>query len=79
MKSSFIHLSCFLSGLGLICILVALWVGSASSRLMASSNEANAKDKQIAVASVSDEGYCTKDLKQILKKGVDVLRPGQGQ
>ena len=68
MKSSTIHLSCFLGGMGLLSILIALWAGSASSRLMASTQDENNRDKQIAIASVSDEGYCTKDLKQILKR-----------
>lgn len=68
MKSSTIHLSCFLGGLALVSILIALWVGSASARLTTSVKEAHEKNKHIAIASVSDEGYCTKDLKQILKR-----------
>jgi outer membrane protein OmpA-like peptidoglycan-associated protein len=68
MKPSTIHLSSFLCSLGLVSVLTALWVGSASSRLMASTKEGHDKNKHIAVASVADEGYCTKDLKQILKR-----------
>jgi hypothetical protein len=45
-------------------ILVITWAGSAQKRLKAAGSEA----KEVAIASVSDEGYCTPKLKAIIRR-----------
>lgn len=56
-------------GLGTVALLtgmVGLWVGGASSRLEAAA--AAEKEPSAAVASVSDEGYCSGQLRPILRR-----------
>ena len=47
--------------------LASAWVTSAGSRLEAAAAEA-ADEPQVAVASVADEGYCSADLKKVLRR-----------
>ena len=61
------HVGTGAGALLLACILTGVWTGGASSRLE-QAQAAPPKDKQVAVASAADEGYCTKDLKQILRR-----------
>lgn len=58
------HLITVAVALAVVCGLVATWVASASSRLASS----QAADGGVAVASASDEGYCTGELKVILRR-----------
>jgi outer membrane protein OmpA-like peptidoglycan-associated protein len=48
----------------LLCLLVGVWVGGAAARLTQTQSE----KEGTAVASASDEGYCTGELKVILRR-----------
>lgn len=48
------------------CLLTGLWVRGASARLHA--EEVGAEAPAVAVASLSEEGYCSTDLKKILRR-----------
>jgi outer membrane protein OmpA-like peptidoglycan-associated protein len=58
------NLSLLAIALGLVCLLTALWVGSASARLA----RTVAEKEGVAVASAAEEGYCTGPLKIILRR-----------
>ncbi len=58
------HFGIFVGGLALTCLLVVNWVSNATHRLDAESAGADSQP----MASASDEGYCTADLKQILRR-----------
>ena len=62
------HFGILIGGLVLTCILVSFWVSSAAHRLEADSASAEGDQAAQPVASASDESYCTKDLKQILRR-----------
>ena len=66
MKPITVQVLCAVAGLALACLLVAVWVGSAAARVEALSSAPPAK--AAAVAAAADEGYCTPELKQILKR-----------
>ena len=67
MSSSKTHLALFLGTLAFVSALVALWVGSAATRLNRAVAEQTG-ESAVAVASAADEGYCTGDLKRILRR-----------
>ena len=49
-------------------ILVAIWASSAGRRYVKSQKEENDPSKQAAIASVSDDSYCTPALKAIMSR-----------
>jgi outer membrane protein OmpA-like peptidoglycan-associated protein len=67
MRPTRVHLTLFLVGLAVLAALVAVWVRSAAGRLAEVQAEA-AKGPGSAIASATDEGYCTGALKQILRR-----------
>lgn len=67
MRPDRIHLPLFLVMLALLSLLVGVWVRSAATRLERSQAE-QGKTPTAAVASATDEGYCTGALKQILRR-----------
>lgn len=66
MNKSPIHLALYLGALGIVGLLTGIWVGSAASRFEHES--AIQAEPEVAVATASDEGYCTFELKQILRR-----------
>lgn len=66
MKPNKLHLALFLVVLVLLSGMVAVWVRGAASRL--ADLQSSAKGPGTAVASASDQGYCTGALKQILRR-----------
>ena len=66
MKPGKVHVALFLAALVLLSGLVAAWVLGAASRL--ADLQSAGKGPATAVASASDEGYCTGALKQILRR-----------
>jgi hypothetical protein len=61
------HFALFFLALALVSGLVAVWVHSAGNRLAALEAEKSGAPAT-AVASAADEGYCTGDLKRILRR-----------
>jgi len=66
MKPSMIRVICPLAGLALVCLLVAVWVNGAAARVETMREKPT--EKAVAVAAASDAGFCTPELKQILKR-----------
>ena len=66
MQHGKLHLALFLAVLVVLSGTVAWWVRAAASRL--AEQQAGAAGQATAVASASDEGYCTGPLKQILRR-----------
>lgn len=64
MKQGKLHFILGLVTLGLLSALVVVWVRSAAARL----DENSGKTSQVAVASATDEGYCSGPLKAILRR-----------
>jgi outer membrane protein OmpA-like peptidoglycan-associated protein len=62
-KAFKIHLGLGVAILVLLSLVVTTWVGSASRRLSSPGEE-----PQVALASAADEGYCSSDLKTILRR-----------
>lgn len=60
-------------GLAALCFLLPTlpplaWVSSAKDRLAEAEAAPKPEDQQVAVASASDEGYCSADLKKVLRR-----------
>ncbi|MBI5508924.1 MAG: hypothetical protein HY903_09240 [Deltaproteobacteria bacterium] len=66
MKPSTIQVVCTVAGLALAALLVGVWVHGAAARVEAT--RATPAEKTAAVAAAADEGYCTAELKKILKR-----------
>lgn len=49
-------------------ILAARWVGAAADRAEAAAAKPAAADDKVAVAAMADEGYCSADLKKVLRR-----------
>lgn len=64
MKEGKLHFILGSISLAALCLLVATWVGAASQRL----DEAGGEGGQVALASAADEGYCSGQLKLILRR-----------
>ena len=66
MKPNTAQVLCPLAGLVLACLLVGVWVHGAAARVEAM--RGTPAEKTAAIAAAADEGFCTTDLKQILKR-----------
>jgi outer membrane protein OmpA-like peptidoglycan-associated protein len=64
MSSNAKHLVLAGGALVVLCLLVGVWVGGATARL----KQAEAEKSGVAVASAADEGYCSGELKVILRR-----------
>jgi outer membrane protein OmpA-like peptidoglycan-associated protein len=67
MKTKALHLTLFLGFLAALAGVVALWVASAGARLAELQAEQSGAPST-AVAAAADEGYCTGELKKILRR-----------
>jgi hypothetical protein len=67
-KGSLGHLLFGVTALLAVALLTSSWTGSAARRLAEAGADPAAPGSAVAVATASDEGYCTKDLKQILRR-----------
>lgn len=67
MNATRTHIALFVGTLLLVSALVAAWVGAAAVRLNRIVAEETG-EAAVAVASASDEGYCTGDLKRVLRR-----------
>lgn len=65
MKREMGHLVLALIALVVITVVVAKWTGGAASRLAAGAGKG---EGDVAIAQASDEGYCSAELKQILRR-----------
>ena len=67
-KGSLGHLLFGMSALLAVTICVGSWTGSAGRRLVEATADPAGAGAAVAVATASDEGYCTPQLKQILRR-----------
>jgi outer membrane protein OmpA-like peptidoglycan-associated protein len=68
MKPTQIHFGVGIGMLVFVSLLVGVWVSSASARLEKAQSEKDATTSSVAVASAADEGYCSGQLKPILRR-----------
>jgi outer membrane protein OmpA-like peptidoglycan-associated protein len=68
MKPMIVHFLTMAVGLAAALIPTGVWVGDAAARLAEAGTGGAAQAAPVAIAAAADEGYCTRDLKQILRR-----------
>jgi outer membrane protein OmpA-like peptidoglycan-associated protein len=83
MKSASLHYSLGIGTLGVVSLVVAVWVNSAAGRFDEyQGGEAQGDASQVALATAADEGYCSGQLRGILRRvltSCGLVKPGGGR